>query len=268
MGDATGYLLWGRPSSLNVQKVLVALEACGIDAFEFRHASAWLAPGAATYGVVDASLAAVNTDEYRRLNPNPTVPTLRLPAARGGGALWESNVIVRYLARVHAPELIGGGCHERAASCEKWMDWQACRMGKIPVKSLIDHTARLPMAERDAGAFSRAAIQAAEALAVVESHLADSAFLGGDAFSVADIPLGTVVNRIKLTTERAHQLFGDALNVSDVPSTPNIDRWYASLLLEPAFRKGAVLPEMCHVSLSVKDELPPWMCEYNRRYGV
>ena len=86
MSDATSYRLWGRPTSVNVQKVLVALEACGIDDFEMVHASAWMAPGRSTYSAVDAEVAAVNTEAYKAMNPTPTVPTLELPG--GGGALW------------------------------------------------------------------------------------------------------------------------------------------------------------------------------------
>ena len=267
--DATTsrYRLWGRPTSVNVQKVLVALEACGIDDFEMVHASAWMAPGKSTYSAVDAEVAAVNTAAYKAMNPNPTVPTLELPA--GGGALWESNVIVRFLAREHAPALIGGSSLELAAQ-EKWMDWQACRGGSSrSVKTLCDHAARLPPAERDAAVFADAATRFAKALAVVERSLADGPFLGGGAFSVADIPLGCVINRWKLCCERARALFGDALDLSALPLTPNVDRWYRHLLREPAFQKGAVIPEKGHLSIPVgEEELPPWLRGYNERYGV
>ena len=101
--DRERYVLWGRPSSLNVQKALVALEACGITDFEFVHGSALLAPGANVYAAVDADVAAVNSDAYKKLNPNPSVPTLELPASAGGAALWESNTIVRYLVSKSSP---------------------------------------------------------------------------------------------------------------------------------------------------------------------
>ena len=49
------------------------------------------------------------------------------------------------------------------------MDWQACRGGStLSVKTLCDHAAWLPPAERDAVVFADAAKRFAKALAVAE----------------------------------------------------------------------------------------------------
>lgn len=58
--------------------------------------------------------------EYLRLNPNGLVPTI----SDGGFVLWESNVIVRYLAAKHG---MGTLCPEdlaERADADRWMDWQ------------------------------------------------------------------------------------------------------------------------------------------------
>ena len=44
------YLIYGRPTSSNVMKVLVVVEECGVDV-EIEHASGWLAPGSNLYPV-------------------------------------------------------------------------------------------------------------------------------------------------------------------------------------------------------------------------
>ena len=72
--------IWGRVNSTNVRKVLWCAEEIGL-AYE-------QIPAGGAFGIVD-------TPEYRALNPNGLVPCLE----DGGLVLWESNAIVRYLAR-------------------------------------------------------------------------------------------------------------------------------------------------------------------------
>src|SRR5438094_5841383 len=74
--------LWGRVNSINVQKVLWALDELKVP---YERSDAGL-----QFGVV-------NEPFYRRMNPNGRVPTIE----DDGLVLWESNAIVRYLAAKH-----------------------------------------------------------------------------------------------------------------------------------------------------------------------
>ena len=79
--------LWGRKSSINVQKVLWVLAELGlIKGRDFERIDAGL-----HFGVN-------KTPEFLALNPNGLVPTLR----DGDLMLWESNSILRYLAHKYA----------------------------------------------------------------------------------------------------------------------------------------------------------------------
>lgn len=71
--------IWGRANSINVQKVLWC---CCELALEYER--------------IDAGneFVITKTPGYRELNPNGLVPTIE----DGDFLLWESNVIVRYLA--------------------------------------------------------------------------------------------------------------------------------------------------------------------------
>ena len=74
--------IWGRSNSINVQKVLWCCEELDVP-----------------YHRVDVGgpFGGNREPEYLRLNPNGLVPTI----SDGGFVLWESNVIVRYLAAKH-----------------------------------------------------------------------------------------------------------------------------------------------------------------------
>ena len=86
--------------------------------------------------------------KYRAMNPNPKVPTLEIHTDGGDGvALWESNSIVRFLARKYKPDLLGIGCDIKTAKIEKWMDWQLAL--RLPLGSLHDNIVRLPEEKRD-----------------------------------------------------------------------------------------------------------------------
>ncbi|HFA59359.1 MAG TPA: glutathione S-transferase, partial [Rhodospirillales bacterium] len=71
--------VWGRPNSINVQKVMWAIAELGL-----------------AHERIDAGggFGGLDTPEYGRLNPNRKIPVIR----DGETVVWESNAIVRYLA--------------------------------------------------------------------------------------------------------------------------------------------------------------------------
>src|SRR5262245_22405308 len=75
-------MVWGRINSINVQKVLWTLAELRL---EYRRIDAGM-----KFGVND-------TAEYKARNPTGLIPTID----DDGLVLWESNVIVRYLAAKH-----------------------------------------------------------------------------------------------------------------------------------------------------------------------
>ena len=101
----------------------------------------------------------------------------------------------------------------------------------------------------------------------MEAELSKHSFLAGEDFSVADIPIGVIVTRWKISMQKAHETLG--IDFSTVPSTPNIDRWYNDLLRRPAFIFGTHTPESMHASLKVEDsKIPEWLRNYNKQYNI
>jgi len=200
--------IWGRLSSINVRKVVWAAQETGAP---FTRTDAGLA-----FGVV-------KTPEYLRLNPNAQVPTLQ----DGELVLWESNVIVRYLCARYAPALYPQDLAQRF-DAERWMDWQQTSLNRAGAAAFIQWI-RTAESQRDHAAIRKSVDAMAPLLALLEQHLSQRDYLGGEAFSMADIPVACDI----------HRWFGLP---QTRPALPNLERWYARILARPATRGVLDIP--------------------------
>jgi glutathione S-transferase len=200
--------VWGRKNSINVQNVLWCCAELGL---EFERIDAGLHFGVNT------------TPEYKRMNPNGLVPTLD----DSGYILWESNVIVRYLASTRGlGTLCPADAKERFLS-ERWMDWQITAAGPLGIvyRGLI----RTPPEKRDDGAIAAAQGRAEALFRILDAHLAGRDFVESDRFTIGDIPTGAIVYRwLVLGNSR------DAF--------PNVARYHDRMAERPGFREHVMLP--------------------------
>ncbi|MFP3646194.1 glutathione S-transferase family protein [Paraburkholderia sp. SIMBA_054] len=206
--------LYGRRSSINVQKVLWCLGEVG--AVEGRD-----------YERIDAGLdfGVVNTAAYLVLNPNGLVPTL----VDGDLVLWESNTIVRYLARAAGNEALLPVRYKQRANVERWMDWQLATLWATLRVAFLGLT-RTPEPARDYEAIRQSHADAGRMLAIVDEVLSSQAYIAGRTFTVADIG-------ICLSAHRWLALSRDFADVLDsAPSLPFVVDWHRNLAARPAFR--------------------------------
>jgi glutathione S-transferase len=201
--------IWGRLSSINVQKVVWCAGELGL---RFERVDA-----GRSYGVVD-------TPAFRRLNPNRLVPVIE----DDGFVLWESNAIVRYLCAKHAEgTLYPRGLTERA-DADRWMDWQGNELSPAMRDAFIQ-SVRTPPAQRDAGAVERSAGATRPLMQILDERLAGRDWLCGSALTMADLPLGCA----------AHRWFGLPVEHG---ALPNVRAWYARIMERPAVRGVLTLP--------------------------
>lgn len=201
--------IWGRQNSSNVQKVLWCCTELGLD-----------------YKRIDAGLEfGVNkTPEYLGLNPNGIVPTLD----DDGYILWESNVIVRYLASRHGLGALCPTDMQERYLCERWMDWQQTS-GWPPVKTIFQGLIRTPPEKRNNAAIEAAQHEARATLKILDDHLATRDFVETGAFTMGDIPMGPCIYRwFALGNEREE--------------LPNLARYHDRLAERPGFRDFVMLP--------------------------
>ncbi|AWB21070.1 glutathione S-transferase family protein [Methylobacterium currus] len=167
--------LWGRLSSVNVQKAVWGLEELGLP-----------------YERVEAggAFGRVRDPDYRALNPNSLVPVLE----EDGFVLWESNAILRYLARSHDLGGLWPDHPQAAALVDQWLDWQATRFTPA-TRDAFWQTVRTPPEQRDQSVIDRSVAASEECAAILDAHLMGRPYAVGDHFTAADIALAAAAHR-------------------------------------------------------------------------
>jgi glutathione S-transferase len=194
----------GRGTSGNVQKVVWLLEELGVP----YHRE--------DYG---RQFNNTQTEAYLKLNPNGKVPTL----VDGEVAVWESNTILRYLCDKSA----GGAALHPAdpaarSQVERWMDWQLAALNG-PYLGVF-REAKKKEEERAAG-FAADLKELAAQLEILEKGTAGRPWLAGANFSLADICLGPIIDRVL------------AFPVT-LPAIPGVRAWRDKVVARDAYKKS------------------------------
>jgi glutathione S-transferase len=199
--------IWGRTNSINVQKVLWCCAELGVE-----------------YERIDMAGTFGFTPEYVALNPNTLVPTID----DAGFVLWESNVIVRYLAAKHGDGTLYPRDLKLRAEADRWMEWQVTTLWAA-IRPIFFGFVRTPPDQRDHAALAVAQRQSDQALTILDRHLADRPFVAGESLTMGDIPAGIAVYRwLELPIEHAE--------------FPHVGRWYRSLAERSGYRTHIMHP--------------------------
>lgn len=201
--------VWGRTTSINVQKVMWVVGELGL---EHERIDA-----GGPYGGLD-------TPKYVAMNPNRRIPTLQ----DGRVVLWESNVIVRYLAAKFSDGELWPHDHAVRAVADQWMDWQQTTL-LADMRTVFWGLVRTPPEKREPPRIEAAAENLKEIWAKLDAHLAGREFVAGDRLTIGDIPVGAMCHRYH------------ALGI-ERPTLKNLAAWYERLKARDAFRTHVMLP--------------------------
>lgn len=197
--------VWGRLNSVNVQKVIWALEEL---ALAYEHI-----PLGGKFGGLD-------DPAYGTLNPNKRVPTLR----DGATVIWESYAIVRYLAAEYGAGTLWPVDPRERAHADQWTDWTATTFQPAWLK-VFESYYRVREVERNAQVIATAMNDANRLFRMLDKVLADREFLLGPRLTYADIIVGSGMFRwMTMGIEREPM--------------PGLEAWYDRLRSRPAFVKG------------------------------
>jgi len=166
--------VYGRANSINVRKVLWMLGELGLP-FEREDWGRGYRP--------------TGDPVFKAINPVGVVPVID----DGPFRLRESNTIVRYLADKHGRADLYPKDLQQRATAESWMDWASTELaeGMRPVfhSIVVKNPAFAAQVEGAIKDWTRQ-------MQVLDDHLArNGPYVMGQAFTIADIPAGLVVNR-------------------------------------------------------------------------
>jgi glutathione S-transferase len=194
----------GKASSINVRKVLWACAELNIP-FERED---W-----------GSGFQSTLTPEFLALNPCAMVPVIQ----DGDFTLWESNSIIRYLASRHDGADLYPAEPRARARVDRWIDWQASELNRswsyvfmALVRKSADH--------QNSTALATGCRDWSRNMEILDRQLQQTgAYVSGEQFSLADIPIGLSVNR----------WFETPL---DHPHLPAVSAYYERLNQHPGYR--------------------------------
>ncbi len=201
--------VWGRRSSINVQKVLWALGETG-QPFD-RHAT-----GGQFGGLDDKT--------FTKMNPNALVPVMK----DGSITLFESNAMMRYLARKYGKDNIRPRGQKPWALADQWTDWTATTLNPH-MFTILFNTVRATPEQRDPAAVKKAEAECARLFKIANRAIGRKPWLTGRHFNYADIALGVFYWRYLAFDVKHAKL-------------PNLDRWMDQIKEREAFKKWGMVP--------------------------
>jgi glutathione S-transferase len=196
--------IWGRLSSVNVQKVVWCADELGLP-----------------YERIDVGgiFGGNNTPEYLAMNPNGLVPVID----DAGFVLYESNAIVRYLAARDPAHALWPEEARSRADVDRWMEWQATSLTPA-MWGMFWQLVRTPADKRDPAAIEASRLKTEKLAAILDAHFSRRRFLTDHGFSAADIVVGCAAHRwLNMPATRE--------------SRPHLERWYAELKSRPGSRQ-------------------------------
>jgi len=196
--------IWGRNTSANVQKAMWAIGELNLEHQRFD---------------VGGSYGKNREPAYLSMNPNGLVPTLQ----EGDFILWESNAIVRYLARQYGAGTLEPQDPKEIARANQWMDWQLTVVAPA-INPAFWGLIRTPEDKRDMAAIAASLNKTTEAMKILDAQLGRTEYVAGENFSMGDMPVAIMAYRYR-------QLCPDR------PELKNLERWYASLQQRQAFKE-------------------------------
>jgi GSH-dependent disulfide-bond oxidoreductase len=195
---------WATP---NGHKVHIMLEECGLP---YRvHA-------------VDIGAGDQFKPEFLAMNPNHKIPVIVDPDGPGGKpiTLFESGAILLYLAGK-----TGRFLPDDTAAKYEVLQWLMFQMGGVGPMLGQAHHFRIYAPEKIAYAVDRYSNEAKRLYGVMDSRIAKSRYLGGPAYSIADIAVFPWLRSWK----------NQGIDWNDYP---NLKGWFDEVAGRPAVKRG------------------------------
>ncbi len=168
--------VYADPITVNCRKVLAGLDFLGAP-FERIH--------------VDYFKGEQKEPAYTALNPNASVPAMR----DGDFVLWESNAILQYAADKLGRDSAYPRDLRRRADINRWLLWESSSWFPSSYVFLVENCVKpLLGGEPDPAVLDAQAVQFHKLAGILDARLAQSAWVCGDAPTIADIALAAPIH--------------------------------------------------------------------------
>ena len=157
--------------------------------------------------------------DYLAINPNGRIPAL----VDGDVTLFESMAINLYLAKRYGGDLYPKGDADEARAIQ-WSFWGMTEI-EPPLMQLFLNRVMLPEDQRDPDAAKAGEEAIQRPLKVLDSHLTDRTHILGEAFSIADLNVASVLAMAALVS-------------LDLSTHAKVQRWLATCVGRPSFAKA------------------------------
>ena len=204
--------LYGRISSINVQKVAWALEEIGLE-FDWQDKN--------------GTIGSIISPKYRKLNPAAQIPTLD----DNGIIVRQSNTIVRYLANTYPDSNLRPTRCIDFIEADRWMDWQATEFW-VALRPVFWELIRIEPKYRDMALINKNIKICHKEVQYLNEFLSNRNFIAGKEFSMGDIPSGCAIYRY----------YNLPKDIMKRPVLPHLKAWFDRLSNRKAFRNIVMLP--------------------------
>ena len=208
---------WATP---NGHKVHIMLEECGL-----------------AYRAIPVDIGAGDQfkPDFLAISPNNKIPAIIDPAGPDGKpiSMFESGAILLYLAAKTGKFLPAG---DRARY--RVLEWLMFQMGSVGPMLGQTHHFRMYAPEKLEYAVDRYSNEAKRLYGVIDRRLAQSAWLGGDEYSIADIATFPWL--------RSWERQGIVL-----AEFPNVQAWFEKIAARPAVQRGVTV--LAHLRKPIND---------------
>ncbi len=162
--------------------------------------------------------------EFLHLNPNHMIPTL----VDGDFVLWESNAIMQYLCSKAQNNTLFPSNPRIQADIVRWQFWQAGHFGSACGTFIFEHLIKKfrNLGEADVTELEKGAEKFRRFADVLESHLKGRDWMVGDAVTLADFSVGSLL---------------DLAEMANYPMEGYVEipRWYSAIEKLPSWQSSA-----------------------------
>jgi glutathione S-transferase len=196
--------IWGRSTSVNVQKVMWTVGEIGVP-----------------YERIDVGgrFGGLDTPAYLAMNPNARVPTID----DDGVIVWESNAIVRYLVARYSAGYLWDRSPGLRARADQWMDWMQTTLAPDFYR-LFWAVVRTPPDRRNQLNIPKLTRDLVRQYEFLDRQLASQPYLVGGRLSMGDLAVG-------VTLYRYYEM------EIDRPALPHLRAWYERLSQRTPYQK-------------------------------